>query len=136
MSVKLTVFFDGQFWVGVFEKSFEGKYQVSKVLFGAEPKDYEVYDMILKNYYSLRFSDPIIDEEHKDIRINPKRLQREIKRELETKGAGTKAQNALKKQYEENKKQSRVISKGLRDETEKVRFEQRQQKKKEKKKGH
>ena len=27
-----------------------------KITFGAEPKDYEVYDFVLKNYYRLRVS--------------------------------------------------------------------------------
>lgn len=44
---KLNVFFEGQFWVGVFERITDGKLSVSKVTFGAEPKDYEVYEFIL-----------------------------------------------------------------------------------------
>ena len=27
-----------------------------KITFGAEPKDYEIYDFVLKNYYRLKFS--------------------------------------------------------------------------------
>lgn len=38
---KLTVFFEEPFWVGVFERIENGKLSVSKVTFGAEPKDYE-----------------------------------------------------------------------------------------------
>ena len=56
VSGKLTVFFEEPFWVGVFERVSEGKLSVCKVTFGAEPKDYEVYDLVLKNYYRLRFS--------------------------------------------------------------------------------
>lgn len=52
----LTVFFDEPFWVGVFERQSKGTLSVCKVTFGAEPKDYEIYDFILKNYYQLRFS--------------------------------------------------------------------------------
>ena len=46
---QLTVFFDDPFWVGVFERIEENKLSVCRVVFGAEPKDYEVYDFILKN---------------------------------------------------------------------------------------
>lgn len=53
---KLTVFFEEPFWVGVFERIENGKLSVSKVTFGAEPKDYEIYDFVLKNYYRLKFS--------------------------------------------------------------------------------
>ena len=36
-SGKLTVFFEGPFWVGVFERVAEGKLSACKVTFGAEP---------------------------------------------------------------------------------------------------
>ena len=44
MEIKLTVFFDDPFWVGVFERTDGGKLSVCKVTFGAEPKDYEVWE--------------------------------------------------------------------------------------------
>lgn len=47
---KLTVFFEEPFWVGVFEKICAGKLSAAKVVFGAEPKDGEVYEFILKKY--------------------------------------------------------------------------------------
>ena len=56
VSGKLTVFFEEPFWVGVFERVSGGKLSVCKVTFVAEPKDYEIYDFVLKNYYRLRFS--------------------------------------------------------------------------------
>lgn len=56
VSGKLTVFFEASFWVGVFERVSSGKLSVCKVTFGAEPKDYEIYDFVLKNYYRLRFT--------------------------------------------------------------------------------
>lgn len=54
VSAKLTVFFKEPFWVGVFECVSEGLLFVCKVSFGAKPKDYEIYDFVLKNYYWLR----------------------------------------------------------------------------------
>lgn len=42
-----------------------------KVTFGAEPKDYEVYDFVLKNYYRLRFS-PAVAIDVKEAGRNPK----------------------------------------------------------------
>ena len=74
-SGKLTVFFDPPFWVGVFERIENGKLTVSKVTFGAEPKDYEVYDFILHHYYELKFSPPI-STDVKQVADNPKRRQR------------------------------------------------------------
>ena len=40
----LTVFFEEPFWVGVFEQIDQGELRAAKVVFGAEPKDYEIYD--------------------------------------------------------------------------------------------
>ncbi len=66
------------FWVGVFERVSEGKLSVCKVTFGAEPKDYEVYDFVLKNYYQLRFS-PTVATDVKEVGRNPKRVQRHVR---------------------------------------------------------
>ena len=66
------------FWVGVFERVSEGKLSVCKVTFGAEPKDYEVYDFVLKNYYRLRFS-PTVATDVKEVGCNPKRVQRHVR---------------------------------------------------------
>lgn len=46
----------------------------SKVTFGAESKDYEIYDFVLKNYYQLRFS-PTVETDVKETRRNLKRIQ-------------------------------------------------------------
>ena len=53
---KLTVYFEEPFWVGVFERIEDGKLSVAKVIFGAEPKDYEVQEYIQQYYFSLKFS--------------------------------------------------------------------------------
>ena len=54
--------------------------QKCKVTFGAEPKDYEIYDFILKNYYRLHFS-PAVATDVKEAARNPKRKQREAEKE-------------------------------------------------------
>jgi hypothetical protein len=56
VSINLTVFFEEPFWVGVFESTDRGKLSVSKVVFGAEPKDCEVFEFVLRHYSELRFS--------------------------------------------------------------------------------
>ncbi len=47
VSGRLTVFFEEPFWIGVFERISEGKLSVCKVTFGAEPKDYEIYELVV-----------------------------------------------------------------------------------------
>ena len=82
ISGKLTVFFENPFWVGIFENFENDNLSVCKVTFGSEPKEYEIYDFILKKFYNLRFSNEMKSNFSKKIK-NPKRRQREIKKELE-----------------------------------------------------
>ena len=131
---KLTVFFENPFWVGVFERIENGKLSVAKVTFGAEPKDYEVYEFVLKHYCDLQFS-PAVATVVKESKQNPKRIQRDIKKSLAKNGIGTKSQQALKLQQEQNKQKRKVKSREQKlAETERL-FELRQQKKKEKHRG-
>ena len=131
---KLTVFFENPFWVGVFERIENGKLSVAKVTFGAEPKDYEVYEFVLKHYYDLQFS-PAVATVVKESKQNPKRIQREIKKALAQTGIGTKSQQALKLQQEQNKQERKVRSREQKlAEAERL-FELKQQKKKEKHRG-
>jgi len=131
---KLTVFFDKPFWVGVFERIENGKLSVAKVTFGAEPKDYEVYMFIQKHYYDLRFS-PAVAAIVKEAKPNPKRIHRDIKKSLAKTGIGTKSQQALKLQQEQNKQAQKSKSREQKlAEAERL-FELKQQKKKEKHRG-
>ena len=55
---KLTVMFEPPFWIELFEREADGKYFVCKYTFGPEPKDYEVYELILSRFCRLQFSPP------------------------------------------------------------------------------
>lgn len=132
---KLTVFYDGFFWVGVYERIQEGKLEACKITFGAEPKDYEVYDFILQNWDKLRFSPPVEADEGKETRVNPKRMQRDIKKQLETHGTGTKSQQALSLQREQQKKERRIRSREEKEAEREQAFLVKQQKRKEKHRG-
>ena len=134
-SGKLTVYFEEPFWVGVFERIEDGKLSVAKVTFSAEPKDYEVQEYIQKYYFSLKFS-PTVDTVVKDIKRNPKRMQREAKKQMQETGIGTKSQQALKLQQEQNKQERKVRSREKKEADELRMFELKQQKKREKHRGH
>jgi hypothetical protein len=136
-SNNLTVYYDCPFWVGIFEERFENTITVCRIVFGSEPKDCEVYTYINNEYYSLLFSRPVpIDEKTAPRKINPKRLQRQIKKQIKTAGVGTKAQNAIKKEYELRKAEHKVVSKINKEKEKKKLFEKKQYKKKMKRKGH
>ena len=132
---KLSVFFEEPFWVGVFERISDGKLSVCKVTFGAEPKDYEVWDFLLRHYYELKFG-PAIETEVKQTADNPKRRQRNAKRQLQISGVGTKSQQALQMQREEMKTQRTQISKEQREAEKQRQFDLKQQKRKAKHRGH
>ena len=135
VSGKLTVYFENPFWVGAFEEIKDGKLSVAKVTYGEEPKDYEVYESILKYYYSLQFS-PAVNTVVKDQKKNPKIMQREAKKQLKENGIGTKSQQALKLQQEQNKQERKIRSREQKEAEEQRLFELKQQKKREKHRGH
>ena len=132
---KLTVFFEEPFWVGVFERYEDGKVSVAKVTFGSEPKDYDINRFILGHYYSLQFS-PAVAAVVMETKKNPKRMQRDVRKQMQEKGIGTKSQQALKMQQEQNKHERKAKCREQKlAETERM-FELKQQKKKEKHRGH
>ena len=122
---KLTVFFEEPFWVGIFERVENGKLSVSKVTFGTEPKEYD----------RLRFS-PSVEVTEKELTKNPKKLQREIHKQMLDRGVGTKSQQALKLQQEQRKQQRKSKSREDKLAEEKKMFDLKQKKKKEKHRGH
>lgn len=132
----LTVLFEDPFWIGIYEREYGGKYEVCKITFGAEPKDYQVYSFIIKNFSKLRFSSPIKAETTCDKHINPKRMQRTINKQLQDSGIGTKAQQALKLQYEQGKVAKRSRTKEQKQTEKDFQFELRQKKRKKKHRGH
>lgn len=133
-SGKLTVYFDDPFWVGVFEHIDNGKLSVCKVTFGAEPKDYEVWEFVLENHSKLKFS-PSVDVTMKKKAANPKRVQREAKKQISLSGIGTKSQQALQLLREESKLTRKTVSKQQREAEKQRRFDLKQQKRKKKHRG-
>ena len=132
---KLTIYFDEPFWVGVFEELDGDKLSVCRVVFGAEPTDAEIYAYILKYFNHLRFSPPV-KTEIKQKADNPKRRQRNAQKQLEKLGVGTKSQQALQKQYEEYIIERKQRSREQKEAKKQRQFELKQQKRKEKHRGH
>lgn len=136
VSASLKVFFQEPFWIGIFESECCGKFSVCKVTFGAEPKDCEIYEFVLKNYYNLRFSSPVFQKEpEKKKNPNPKRIKRQISRQMNNITIGTKAQNALKLQHEELCEKRKKQKKENKEEKKARLFEIKRQKRKEKHRG-
>ena len=134
MEAKLTVYFDDPFWVGVFERIENGKLSVCRITFGAEPKDYDVWEFVLKHYYKLEFS-PAVETGSRRTADNPKRRQRNARKQLERTGVGTKSQQALQMQLEQNKQERKLKSREQKQAEVERQFALKQQKKKKKHKG-
>ena len=132
----LTVLFEDPFWIGIYEREGEGSYEVCKITFGAEPRDYEVYDFIMQNFHRLRFSPSVETQSIDDKRVNPKRIQREIQKQLQETVISTKAQQALSLQREQQKLTRKAVSREELELEEKRRYELHQEKRKEKHSGH
>ena len=134
--ITCTVFFEDPFWVGVLERGGDGTYSVAKTTFGAEPSDAEVLIFLLQSYSALVFSKPCAGHEREGSTPNPKRAQRLASRAVLTTGIGTKAQQALKSQYEANKEEHKALSREQLLAQEERKFQLRQEKKKAKHRGH
>lgn len=135
VSSTLTVYHDGQFWVGVFERVEDGRYSVSRVVFGAEPSNEEILVLICNRYGELRFTEPMVNEESPRPAANPKRRQREASREMKQRGPSTKAQQALAEAREASARQRKADARDRREDEKRQRFEQRQEKRKAKHRG-
>ena len=134
VTVKLTIYFECPFWVGVFEKVEDNTLAVCKVVFGSEPTNPEVYNFILKNYRKLEFTEKE-KIEIKNKSINPKRMQREIRKQNKKKGITTKSQLLIQKQLEKNKVERKAAEKQKKVLVEQRKFALKQHKRKQKHKG-
>jgi len=142
--LKLTIYFDGSFWCGLIEyEGIQGDYRACRYVFGPEPKDKELEQFIyfkLQSFinkndeylnYSVSASKTKIDK-----KISPKKMQRKINKEKRKPVMSTKAQLAITKSREQ-KKSSKKQQKGLnKRRLEKEKFDLKQKRKLEKKKGH
>lgn len=134
---RLTVYFEPPFWVGVYERVCGGKLEAARIVFGGEPKDYEVYDYLLQNWGRLHFSPAVAAERtESDRSVNPKRRQKIIRAELGDHGGSTKSQQALALQRERDHVARREQSHQTKEVEKARRFALRQEKRKEKRRGH
>lgn len=138
-NIKATIFFDKRFWVGTFERTDKEGYAVARHVFGAEPSDPEVYEFVLNHYQELNFGVP--KEFTLEIkRMNPKRVQREVRREMEklkeTGNPSTFSQDYMREELEKKKLEKEHRSSAEKEARKQEQFALRQEKKKAKHRGH
>ena len=83
----------------------------------------------------MKFS-PAIETMVKEQKRNPKRVQREISKQMQNSGISTKSQTALKIQQEQNKQIKKIRNRDEKRKELERKFKLKQQKRKTKYKGH
>ena len=132
---RLTVFFEDPFWVGIFERIEGDRLSACRVVFGAEPRDQEIWRFILQEYDQLRFS-PSVASPVPRISSNPKRAARAAEKQLRRTGVGTRSQQALSLQRQAQKQERKAAGMSRRETKKELRFVKKQQKRKKKHRGH
>ena len=135
VSSTLTVYHDGQFWVGLAEHVEDGRYGVARIVFGAEPSDEEILRFVTSEWEKLSFFGGDSAKANEPAR-NPKRRAREAAKALKRPAVSTKAQQALTAQREAMKRESAQARSQRRADEVEARFEQRKLKRKQKHRGH
>lgn len=116
--MRLTVYFDGQFWAALIERENENGLSAGSYIFGSEPKDGEILEFVNKKVLSIidRQTETIIHETKEVKKNNPKRMKRLAAKELKSNPVSTLSQLAVQKQLEKNKKEKKVILKKEKEE--------------------
>lgn len=135
VSSTLTLYHDGQFWVGVVEHAEAGELSAVRIVFGAEPSDEEVLQLVVRKWESLCFQGRVEAEVSKMAK-NPKRRMRQVAKELSRRPISTKSQYALSEARQAQKAESKARYTQTKREAQEARFVQKQEKKKQKRKGH
>ncbi|MBI1707241.1 YjdF family protein [Lactobacillus crispatus] len=95
----------------------------------------EILKLVNFYYSKLHFYQTTAEKE-KVYHVNPKRAQRLARKATQKKDIGTKAQQALKKQFEQSKIAKKKVKKDRKREEQERRFLQKQVKRREKHRGH
>ena len=134
----LTVFFEDPFWVGVCERDEGPVLEVARVVFGAEPSEAEVRELVLRGLRRLRFSAPDagLPAPRPPARVSPKRAQRLAAALTRSRGPSTRAQEALRLAQEQRAEERSTHRREQRREEAEQRFALRQAKRKKKRRGH
>ncbi|MDR0267109.1 YjdF family protein [Paenibacillus sp.] len=115
--MKLTVFFDDPYWVGVVEVESEGKVMAGKHTFGAEPSLQQVWEFVQRELPTLveRLSIGVTANKAQRRAVNPKRMARLAARESRARGVNSASQEAMRLELEKRKKERPRLSKEQRE---------------------
>lgn len=116
-TITLTVFFEDPFWVGVVECQDGADLQAARQIFGAEPAPGEVHEFVKRRLAEL-LARPLASVAAEPVTArqpNPKRAARAAAQALAQHGSSTKAQEALRLQIEQHKRERAGLTKAARE---------------------
>lgn len=140
MASTFSVFYDGQFWVGVLEITDGGSVRAVRHVFGGEPNNAELEEFAIK--HSGRLIDralaapAVANAERTRSNVNPKRLARMVARERADRPVSSAAQDALREACEQAGHENRAAAKRRRAAESDHRRAQAARKRKAKRRGH
>ncbi|ABK86994.1 conserved hypothetical protein [Bacillus thuringiensis str. Al Hakam] len=137
LSMDLTVYHDGQFFVGIITCKEKGKLYGARYIFGTEPSDEEVLIFVNGSMlaYFQHFAKCGVEVQEKQRPKNIKRIIRQAAKEVNV-NRFTKAQEAISLSYELHKQEKKVQSKEKRETEKQRRRLIKVQKAKQKHRGH
>ena len=105
MKTESTLYFDGQFWVGVIERHEADRVRAVRIVFGVQPSDAEFYEFLLTHANTLLRR---LDEaawasnmaQRQETHRNPKRTQRQASRLARRAFPSTASQAAIQAERE------------------------------------
>lgn len=107
--MRLTILFDTPYWIGLLEVERNGYLYAAQHIFGTEPSDAEVNELVQRHLLSLQAQMTVgipVEQRNEPSRPNPKRVQREICHQIAEPGMSSKAHEAIRLQIEQNKRES------------------------------
>lgn len=134
----LSIFFENPYWVAVLEQISDSQLYVSRYVFGSEPSDAEIYAFVQREYVNLmkQLSEPVALKRVISKRVNPKRQQRLIQKQVSARGISSQSQEALRLQRESQKKEKSTRKKRQSQDLKDFKREQKVKKRKQKHRGH
>ena len=138
MPTILSVFFENSFWVAILEQIDDGELRVARYIFGAEPSDAEIYEFVQRDYLNLlhHLSAPVSIKQTTRKRLNPKRQQRLIQKQIAETHLTSQSQDALRLERERHKKAKLARKRSATQAEKEVKREQKIRKRKQKHRGH
>lgn len=138
INVQLTIFYDGQYWVGVVEEAVGNRLKAYRHVFGAEPHNADVLKFaVTMAGLLLATVQPVVSAKLPLVRrISPKRLSRQAAKATQGCGVGTRAQQAIKAELKSRKQARKIVTRQEREDLVERKREIARQKAKARHRGH